>query len=96
MLTYQVKITIEATVEAEWLAWMKTVHVPDVIATGLIKSYQILKPEDQAHTYLFHYHFDQRRDYEQYQEQYGPMLKAGPARKFPDQCKAERMLFSWI
>lgn len=96
MLTYQVNITIEASVEEEWLRWMKTKHVPEVIATGLIKSFQILKPEEQAHTYLFHYHFGNQEDYEQYQEVHAPILKAGPGKKFPYMFKAERNLLRWI
>lgn len=96
MLTYQVKITIEAAVEAEWLHWMKTRHVPDVIATGLVSSYQILKAEEPAHTYLFHYHFYSQKAYEAYQEQHAPRLKAHPAQKFPGQFSTGRSLYQWL
>lgn len=96
MLTYEVKITIEASVEGEWLRWMKTKHLPDVIATGLIKSFQILKPREQDSTYLFHYHFGNPEDYEHYQEVHAPRLKAGPAQKYLGMFKAERRLLQWI
>ena len=96
MLIYQVKITIDAAVEAEWLHWMKSRHVPDVMATGLPVSYQILKPETPAHTYLFHYYFPDREGYEHYQEFHAPELKGHPAKKFPDLFVAERMLLSLI
>ena len=96
MLTYQVKITVEPAIETEWLHWMKTTHVPDVIATGLLKSYQILKAEEPAHTYYFHYHFEGDPDYQQYQEQHAPGLKEHVLQKFPNQFKAERMLFRWV
>lgn len=96
MFTYQVKITVDAGVEAEWLQWMKTVHVPDVMATGLIHSYQILKPEDSAHTYLFHYHFQDEQEYAAYQQQHAPRLKAHVLTKYPGQFKAERQLLHWM
>jgi len=96
MLTYQVKIKIDASVESEWLAWMKIKHVPDVIATGLIKSFQILKPESKEQLYLFHYHFESRKDYERYQKEFASELKTHPTEKFPNRFTAERELLEWI
>ena len=96
MLTYQVKIKIEPAVEKEWLHWMKTIHVPDVIATGLIRSFQILKPSGENQLYLFHYHFNSVEDYHHYRAQFAPMLKAHPHKKFPNQFKVERDLLHWI
>ena len=96
MITYQVKITIDPTVELEWLKWMKTVHVPDVIATGMIKSYQILKPDGSDQLYMFHYHFESYKDYEQYRVTYAPKLKAHPHKKYPDLFRVERGTFQWV
>ena len=96
MLIYQVKITIDAAVEAEWLHWMKTRHVPEVMASGLPASFQILKPEAPAFTYLFHYYFRDQEAYKQYQENHAPELKSHPAKMFPDLFVAERMLLSLI
>lgn len=100
MLTYQVKITlndsVKVSIEEEWLHWMKTRHVPDVIATGLIKSFQILKPDASAQTYFFHYHFQDEEDYKQYQEQHAPALKVHVAAKYEGRFIAERSLLRWI
>lgn len=96
MITYQVRIKIEESVEEEWLKWMKTKHVPDVIGTGLVKSFQILKPDSENTLYLFHYHFDSRGDFESYQKDFAPGMKARPAKAFPDQFIAEREVFQWI
>jgi hypothetical protein len=90
MLIYQVKIIVSASIEEEWLQWMKTVHVPDMIATGLIRSFTILKPAEMEQVYLFHYYFDSDSDYEHYQKQYAPKLKEHPTKKYPNQFKAER------
>ncbi|MEM6764826.1 MAG: DUF4286 family protein [Bacteroidota bacterium] len=40
MITYQISITIQEEVEKEWISWMKTVHVPEVVATGLVVSFE--------------------------------------------------------
>lgn len=97
MLTYQVKVTVDALVEEKWLHWMKTVHIPDVIATGLIRSFHILKPEiGEERTYYFHYHFSSKADFDHYTQEFGPALKADVLEKFPDQFTASRQVFAWI
>lgn len=97
MITYQVKITINPEVEEAWLKYMKTEHVPDVIATGLVRSFQILKPEiEEAHTYYYHYQFESSADYEKYRKEFAPKLKAHPQQKFPNQFTATRQLFKWV
>jgi len=35
MILYNVTVKIMKPLEAEWLKWMKEVHIPDVINTGL-------------------------------------------------------------
>ena len=76
---------------------MKTVHVPDVIATGLIRSFQILKPrKDEAQTYYFHYVFDKQQDYEEYVEKFAPKLKAHPHQLFPNQFNVSRKIMERI
>ncbi|MEO1653452.1 MAG: DUF4286 family protein [Bacteroidota bacterium] len=96
MLTYEVKIVIEATSEKEWLHWMKTVHVPDVIATGLPLSYQILKVKDQAYTYVFHYHFASQEAFDHYHQEHSAALQADTSEKFGGKFKAERQLYDWV
>lgn len=97
MITYQVKITINQEVETAWLHWMKTVHVPDVIATGLVRSFQILRPqEDEAQTYYFHYQFDQQADFERYTKEFGPKLRQDVMDHYANQFEASRQLFDWI
>ena len=97
MITYQVKIVIDAEVEEDWLDWMKTIHVPDVIATGLVRSFQILQPQvGEEHTYYFHYQFANQADYELYSKVFGPKLKADVIGKYPDQFTANRQIFDWI
>ena len=34
MYIYNVTINIEESIQASWLQWMKTEHIPDMLATG--------------------------------------------------------------
>lgn len=40
---YNVTIKIDKEISDEWLEWMKTVHIPEVMQTGYFESYRILK-----------------------------------------------------
>lgn len=97
MLIYQVKIIINAAVEEEWLKWMKTVHVPELIATGLLLRYDIKKPMDkEPNTYYFNYYFANSKDYATYSMYHAKRLREHPKEKFPNQFTAERTTFQWI
>ena len=97
MITYQVKISVDARIEEDFIQWMKTQHVPDVIATGLIKSFQILQPQiGEEHCYYFHYHFTNQQDFDQYTKVFGPKLKADVLERYPNQFEAQRQVFDWI
>lgn len=96
MLTYEVKIVIEEAFEKEWLHWMKTVHVPDVIATGIPLSYQILKVRDADFTYVFHYHFANQEAFDSYRRDHSGALQADTTEKYGGKFKAERQFYDWI
>ena len=42
MIVYNETIIVEEAVYADWLGWMKEVHIPAVMATGFFESYRVL------------------------------------------------------
>jgi hypothetical protein len=53
MLLYNITIGIDKEVEDEWLEWMKTVHIPEVMRTKLFsdfKIYKVLHDEEENST----------------------------------------------
>jgi len=97
MIIYQVKITIQQEVEEDWVFWMRAVHIPDVIATGLVRNYQFLKPQDTAESvYCINYYFDNQQDYERYVEEFAPQLKQDVIERYPNKFTASRQLFDQI
>ena len=96
MIIYQVKVVVQAEIEEEWLHWMKTKHVPDLLATGLVLSSQVMKSLDEPHSYYFSYHFNNLDDYQQYLQQYAPELKSHPLKLFGDKFTATRELFEIV
>lgn len=61
MLTYSVTVNVDKAILQDWLTWMRTVHVPEVLATGHFTECRIHllghpEPEDAATaTYNFQY-----------------------------------------
>jgi Domain of unknown function (DUF4286) len=42
-ILYNVTIKVETAIHTEWLAWMTTVHIPDVMATDCFESYRLTR-----------------------------------------------------
>ena len=79
MLLYNVTVNISRMAENEWLEWMRTVHIPEVMATGLPKANKILRllteVEDEGTTYSVQYSFSSMEDYITYQSDHQPGLQ---------------------
>ena len=43
MIIYNVTVNIDHEVHDAWVAWMKDVHIPDVMATGLFLQSRMLR-----------------------------------------------------
>jgi hypothetical protein len=73
---------------------MKTVHVPDLIKTGLISSFDVKRLlEVDAITYCFTYYFLSMHAYEKYRERHAPALQKDTLINFPNNLRASRRLF---
>ncbi|MBD1395486.1 DUF4286 family protein [Mucilaginibacter glaciei] len=69
MIVYNDTFILEDTVEQEWLEWMKTVHIPAIMATGHFSSYRILNIIDSPNdgvTYCIQYNADNQEAFNLY------------------------------
>ena len=58
MIIYNVTVNIDYDVHDEWLHWMQTEHIPDVMRTGLFleaKISRILAEEEGGKSYAIQY-----------------------------------------
>ena len=52
MILYNVTVKVDPEVEDEWVNWMKEVHIPDVLKSGLFERHHFLKfPDENGNTY---------------------------------------------
>jgi hypothetical protein len=96
MILYNVTIKIESAAAAEWLDWMKTVHIPDVMGTGLFSEhriYRILGDEDPAGiTYAIQYLCPDLKTFVEYQNQHAQRLQQEHSTRYQGKYVAFRTL----
>ncbi|PZR40525.1 MAG: DUF4286 domain-containing protein [Azospira oryzae] len=100
MLIYNVTIGVDKSIEQEWLVWMKTVHIPDVMSTGMFVGHKIYKvvgvEEGGAVSYAIQYAAQSLDEIEIYLEKYAPRLREEGAKKFGDGQAAFRTLLEEV
>eukprot|EP01133_Synstelium_polycarpum_P003374 gene3374-3834_t len=78
MLLYNVTLIVEDASAQEWLEWMKTVHIPKVMATGRFVSNRLLAVLDspnEGQTFCSQYVVESMEHYLNYQQLDAPALQ---------------------
>jgi hypothetical protein len=99
MIIYNVTVNIENDVREEWLQWMKSKHIPDVMATGYFlenKVCKVLVDEEQGTTYSIQYTCANMDDLKEYQTNHAPRLQKEVADKYANKFVAFRTLLEVV
>ncbi len=100
MILYSVTVNIDHAVHDEWLEWMRKIHIPDVMKTGLFvenRLCRLLGDEDSGGiTYSIQYVCKNIEDYKTYQEKFAHDLQREHAQKFQDKFVSFRTLLEII
>ena len=99
MIIYNVTVNVENDIREEWLQWMKTKHIPDVMATGYFtenKICKVLVDEEQGTTYSIQYTAANMKDLEEYQRDHAPRLQKDHADKYAGKFVAFRTLLEIV
>lgn len=98
MFIYNVTVTIEESIHEEWLKWMKNVHVPDVMRTGIFVTHRICRviTDTSEITYSVQYTFRSMADMQRYQEEFAPRLQKEHSERFKDKFAAFRTFLEII
>jgi hypothetical protein len=79
MILYNITVNISRMAEQEWMQWMKDVHIPEVMATGLPVAHKMLRllteVENEGTTYSIQFTFKTRDDYFAYESQHQASLQ---------------------
>lgn len=100
MLLYNVTVGIDKEVEQEWLTWMKTEHIPDVLSTGMFaghKMYKVLHDnEDGTVSYSIQYFAESLDRVVKYLEEFAPAMIEKHKQKFGGRHVAFRTLLEEV
>lgn len=98
MYIYNVTVTVEKEIHSDWLKWMKEIHIPDVMRTGLFTENKICKlvTENSEITYAVQYTFQKMEDLNKYQQEHAPRLQKEHTEKFKDKFAAFRTILEII
>jgi hypothetical protein len=100
MILYSVTINIENDVHDEWLTWMTTQHVPEVLQTGLFVENRILKLlneyDNGGTTYSFQYYLKNMEDYNKYQQLHDLHIQTSIEQRYKNKYVAFRTLLEVI
>lgn len=94
MLIYNVTINIEDDVHGQWLRWMRTKHIPDMLGTGKFTkatlSKVLLEEEMGGTTYSIQYTTDSRETLERYYTENASELREEGLKLFANKFVAFR------
>jgi hypothetical protein len=100
MILYSVMVNLEESIHEEWLEWMTTKHIPDVMATGCFKEskiYHVLSPEpDEGVSYCIQYICNSLEDFEKYQIEHAAILQSEHKEKYGTRVTSYRTLMEKI
>lgn len=95
-LLYNVTLKVESDIHQEWLEWMKTVHIPDVMATNCFESYRLTRilGDDDEHGVGFAIQYVAPDDdtFDRYQTNFAKALQKEHADKYQNKYVAFRTL----
>ena len=95
MILYSVTITIQASIESEWLDWMRRVHIPDVLRTGCFsecRMYQALGTAGEEAIYVMQYQGDSLEEYHRYRDNFAPALQKEHSDRFAGRFRGSRQV----
>lgn len=101
MILYNVTVNIEDDAHDEWVEWMQTVHIPDVMRTGMFVDFSFSKLLTRQHdetgtTYVIQYLAESMTHYEKYRDEFAAALQEETRKKFEGKFVAFRTLMEKV
>ncbi len=96
MIIYSVTVKVIPGIQQDWLNWMKTTHIPEVMETGYFKECRMSKvleeDESQGVTYNMQYLCESYSNLMEYQEKAAPALQKDHKKRYEGKFVAFRTL----
>ena len=99
MIIYNVTVSVEESIKSDWLKWMQTEHIPEVMACGVFTKAHInrlIVQGDSDSTFTVAYTCPSMKDLHQYQVKFAPELQQKHVARYGDKAVAFRTLMEVI
>ena len=97
MILYNVTVSINPEVHVEWLHWMKSKHIPDVMATGCFVESRISRvhgEEEGGLTFAIGYISPSQEQFDEYEKTHAIELQREHGEKFNGKFAAFRTILT--
>lgn len=86
MIIYNITIKVDRSITEEWVQWMQTVHIPEVLKTGCFDKHQLVRllqiDETEGPTYAAQYYAPNLTSYDYYLQHHAPAFSKKIADKW--------------
>jgi hypothetical protein len=96
---YNVTVNVSDEVLEEWLQWMESTHIPEVLATGFFHTAKLMRVhafEQGGKTYAIQYTAPSMESYERYLKEASQQLQSKTELAFGDHVHAFRTLLEVV
>ena len=95
MIIYNITVSVEESIKTDWLNWMKTEHIPEVMAAAVFTKAQInrvIVQGDSNNTFAIAYTCPSMKDLHQYQINFATELQQKNLAPYGDKAVAFRTI----
>ncbi len=93
MIIYNITAKVDWSIADEWVQWMKTVHIPDVVKTGCFTNFRFVKllevDDTEGPTFAVQYYAENRSEYDRYISDYANTFR----KQIVDKCGDKYIAF---
>ncbi len=79
MFIYNVTTKVDPAIHEDWVAWMREIHIPEIMHSGCFTSFQFVKllelDDSDGPTYAVQYRSDSKAAYNLYLEKFANKLR---------------------
>ena len=99
MIIYSVTVHIQPQIESEWVEWMRSIHIPDVLRTGCFtacRMHRLLDTPADEPAYIMEYDCRSPADYHRYRDEFAPALQKDHTERYAGKFRGARQLLEQI
>jgi len=100
MILYNVTVKIMTQFRADWEKWMREVHIPDVMDTGLFVEYKMSRilgeEETEGVTFAIQYLSPSMEKFQEYQDKHAKRLQADHSENYKGKYVAFRTVMEVV